>query len=353
MTGPMTGGRPAAAGRYAAQYIHWAAPAMLRTAPFVLLFWLASCSFQDESLVTVEMKAPTAEECGGCHVAIYEEWTDSKHAGAFTSDAFREQTFDHQVTACLPCHVPETVATGGEPVRARSYFRSEGVSCIACHLVEGEHHGPFFTGLGTPHATKADPDFFFDAALCGTCHAGTYGTWQSSRRLDAEIKTCQQCHMGAVRRKMTQATGILSEVIVALHEEQDLRRHTFDAALLPEEDAVKVALRDGGAAVAVTNLLPHSSPTGDFGFRKVLLTVDALGADGASAGRTVRALFKDLDTELEPSATLTVPVPAEDGAPASGLRAVRVALRRVDRAGTVLFTICDEVFELDGTHDDG
>jgi len=322
--------------------------AVWRRFAFVLaLFWIGSCAFHDETLTTVEIKAPTAAECGQCHVDIYEEWHSSKHAAAFANRSFRELTLDYQVETCLPCHIPETVATEGKGIRARHYYRDEGVTCIACHLIDGEHHGPFFSsGMTTPHATQADPDFYFEADLCGTCHQGTFESWSAVRGRDPAVRTCQQCHMAPVRRKLTQATDLVSGVFVALHDEFDLRRHTFDARIVPEVDAVGFAIESSSGSgdrgsVRVTNLLPHPIPTGDYGFRKAILTVTFTGQDGPQFEILKKELVKDLGSQLDPGESVSVALPdlGSGRSVASGLFHLR--LIRVDRQGREVACVAD------------
>lgn len=321
------------------------------------LLWIGSCAFHDEALTTVEIRAPTAAECGECHVEIYEEWRSSKHAAAFANESFKELTLDYQVEACLPCHIPETVATEGKQIRARHYYRDEGVTCIACHLIDGEHHGPFFSsGMTTPHATQADPDFYFEADLCGTCHRGTFRSWSTARERDGSVRTCQQCHMAPVRRKLTQATGLVSGVFVALHDEFDLRRHTFDARIVPEVDAVGFAVKyDAGSSergwITVTNLLPHPIPTGDYGFRRALLTVTFTGLDGPQIEILKEELVKDLGTQLDPGGSISVALPDLGGARSAKSRSAKsrsaksglfhLRLTRVDQQGREVTCVAD------------
>lgn len=318
--------------------------------------WLAACSLHQESLVTVKTLAPTAAECGACHVDIYEEWKVSRHAHAFTAEVYRDQTLDYAVEACIGCHVPASLPEEGEPVPIRTFNREEGVTCIVCHLIDGEHHGPFFAGAMTPHATHADQEFYRDSALCGKCHIGTYRTWRRAREADPAVKTCQQCHMPAVRRKITQGTGLISDVIVALHDEHDLRRHTFDAAAVTAEGGVvafAVEARSAGESstadtpgwrVVVRNLLPHGIPTGDFGYRKVVLSVAWDGADGGVGGRVTREFYRDLGTAIAPGAAVAVDLPA--GALPRGRR-LRVRLERVDRHGRVRSVVAAETIAVE------
>lgn len=295
------------------------------------LLILSACAPQMKALTRAGAAAPAAVQCGQCHVEIYKEWHASRHAAAFNDPAYTSETQNHTMDSCVPCHAPETLFAPAPELAARASRREEGVSCLACHLIQGSHHGPFLAGALTPHATREDPARYRDAALCGRCHEGAYTSWQASHAANPGAKTCQQCHMPPVRRKLTQATGLLSTGIVALHEERDLRRHTFCVPGLPAGEAIAVAVtsettpgRPPVAVVRVRNLLPHAIPEGDYGSPAAEIQVQALDGAGQSLASVTRACQKEASTQLDPGGQveLRLPLPA----PA---KALRVRLRRL------------------------
>lgn len=321
-----------------------------RTAAWSALLCLALLALpagcRQKKLTEVRFDSPSAKDCGKCHVEVYEEWHGSAHARAWTSPRFRETTADYSIGGCLPCHAPLSIFTGGRPPALRGTRREEGVTCITCHLEQGLITGPMKVAPMTPHATAGGNALFNDASLCGTCHIGTYEEWLAHRDVDRERRTCQQCHMAPVRRKMTQATGMLSQAIVALHEERDLKRHGFDLrsmAGFEGEVGMTISPAPGPPVVLVRNNLPHAVPTGRYGYRHARLTAELLDAEGRVLGEQARDLFLDLQTALEPGAETPWAL-----APLDGVAAVRVRLERLDRAGRPLLLIAEGRLPLDG-----
>jgi hypothetical protein len=243
---------------------------------------LASCaSFQH--LTQGGSTFPTARECGQCHVDIYREWSESDHAHAYTNPHFRSATNDYSFESCLSCHAPEPVRTDHTPAR-RATGREEGVTCVTCHLDQGELCGPLEpTGKVRPHPIRVRPEVYHRSGLCGRCHEGALAQWES---VHAEKQACPQCHMEAVTRKVTQATGGISNVLVALEKPVPQRRHTFRIlAEAPSRRSIGLTIAPAGDAleVQVENHLPHDLPTGDFGFRIVTLEVFGIDAGGKSS----------------------------------------------------------------------
>ena len=325
-------------------------PSILFMASLVLM--LAACSIQMKALTRSGVLAVPASKCGECHVDIYAEWIDSPHTRAFSDAAFTAETLDHQVGVCLPCHAPETIFSPDGRLATRDTKRDEGVNCIACHLKDGRQQGPFVPGPVTPHATKTEPEVYHSAALCGTCHEGAYAAWRASSEKDPGVKTCQQCHMPAVRRKLTQATDVISEGIVALHEEHEVHRHVFSARAALDQPAVDIDVSpagvegSGAVVVHVTNLLPHGMPEGDFGFREVRIEAQLLDGAGQVLATDARSLYKDLDTQLAPGQTLEMRL-VPDRADAVAGR-VRVRLARLLADGSEDYVIADETFSPTG-----
>lgn len=309
---------------------------------------LVACSIQMKALTRSGPLSVKAAKCGECHVDIYNEWKTSLHAAAWTDPLYRDETLDYQVKACRSCHIPQTIFTGGKPVETRSYKQDEGVNCNVCHLNGGRQQGPFKPGPATPHATLMDPNFHRDAALCGKCHEGTYETWKQAKAADVRVKTCQECHMPSVRRKLTQATSTVSAAIVALHEEYDVRRHLFTANVIPQTPAVEIEVMPdrgtGGtsetAQISIHNLLPHTIPTGDFGFRAAVLTVELLDEGGRMLDRQKREFYKHLGTAIAPGARVIVPV---DLAPLrGGSGRIRIMMHRLAANGATTQVIADQ-----------
>ncbi len=242
----------------------------------------ASCA-SFKHLTQVSNTFPEAEDCGKCHVEIYHEWSQSDHAHAYTNPHFRAATDDYRFTSCLGCHAPEPTLTAHTPA-VREVGRDEGITCVACHLDQGALAGPLKpTGKVHPHPISVRPEVYHSSEICGRCHEGTMAQWES---VQTEKQTCQQCHMESVTRKVTQATGGVSNVIVSMEKQVPQRQHKF--SILGEaqpQGLISLTIKPSGDSlnVLVENNLPHSLPTGDFGFRIVTLEIFGIDAGGTSA----------------------------------------------------------------------
>lgn len=286
----------------------------------VALAFLAAAGCQPYAHLTETGPGGAASaDCGHCHVEVFEEWSASSHATSWTNEAFIEATSGHLFGSCLGCHAPFSIFSGGAPV-LRADHREEGVSCIACHLDHGVLAGPVpSTALIDPHPVAAERAIYLSARLCGQCHEGTYEEW-----LDAEgERTCQGCHMAEVTRKVTQADGMVSRVLVAFENQVVGRRHSFNLdAVADFEGAVEAQLvaferieEALHCTVEVVGRIPHRIPTGDFGFRRVRLTLEGFDARGAPVGQREWELYKELGSALEPNEpqrfTLELPLAAQ------------------------------------------
>lgn len=297
-----------------------------------LVIGLAACAemIQREDLVMVQQMSPSAHACGECHVAIFEEWAASAHARAFTNSAFQRATLSAQTRPCMPCHIPDSVLHAAGQPATRTLNLDEGVTCIACHLDQRSQAmvGPL-TGMGpvVPHAVIEGDEWFRSDALCGTCHTGTLRETQRFAASVGESRTCQECHMGAVDRKTTQATDALSTAIVAMHEVHPGRSHTFEIGAVADfPGALSATARARGASVEVdvTNRLPHPIPTGDFGHREVVLVAESLDEAGRALSHAERHFLNRAGQALEPGATVRIAL-----AGAGDPTAARVSLRRL------------------------
>lgn len=261
-------------------------------------------SFDDLTRVGVE--SPSAARCGECHVQIFAEFNESAHAGSWTRPEFVEATSGRIFEACLGCHAPETVYSEGPP-RLRADHREEGVSCVSCHFDGGVLAGPApRSALLEPHPVAEHRQLYLEAELCGKCHEGTYREWQEAESDDR--RTCQDCHMKPVTRKLTQATGPLSSLLVSFEDEYEGRAHSFHLGAIDDfegaitSELLAVERRDGQVRVdlQLVNRLPHLIPTGDFGFRRA--TVQFVGRN--TAGEVVATqsdqLFKEMGQALVP-----------------------------------------------------
>ncbi|MFC1793383.1 multiheme c-type cytochrome [Planctomycetota bacterium] len=270
----------------------------------VLFISLGGCASFDY-LTRVTEEFPRAKQCGKCHVEIFQEWSVSDHATAYVNPHYRQMTDDYKFDDCLSCHVPMPTVSDKLPM-ARSIHRSEGVTCVSCHLEQGKLSGPIEpTGKFAPHPIGVRPEFYNDSIICGGCHEGTFVEWKSVESLDK--KTCQHCHMSPVRRKVTQATGGLSNVIVSFEKETALKRHDFTIlAAAQAEKTVSFEVRRSGSDIELVmmNNLPHALPTGDFGYRILHLQIFAVGSQENVASIEQCEFAKELGNAIPAKGTI-------------------------------------------------
>lgn len=271
-----------------------------------------------------------AKDCSECHVAVYNEWSQSDHAKAFVNPHFRRATGDYAFENCIGCHAPKTGVTDQTPI-ARTAGRQDGVTCVSCHLKGGKMVGPVTpTGIVKPHPIEVDEKFYRSSAFCGGCHEGTLQEWNSVK---ADKMTCQQCHMQPVMRQVTQATGGFSNIIVAFEKEQMLRRHDFSVSVdnVPGKIITVSAKRNGPVLMLeITNNLPHSLPTGDFGFRVLELQAIAFDKLNNEISLGQRELVPELPNAIRPRSTLTWKVEMPRDAVGALIRLKRRSYEKTD-----------------------
>ncbi len=170
----------------------------------------------------------SATECGVCHSEIYNEWSGSMHARAWTDPYFQvDFAFDGSQQICLNCHTPlqnqqENLVLG---FRDRAKFRpilapndgfdaalqNQGVTCAVCHVRNGVVIGPY-GDTAAPHPTRRDPMMTEGMGTCRNCHVVSGKRWDTFYRIPpcgtvAEIREstddgidCTGCHMPDVVR---------------------------------------------------------------------------------------------------------------------------------------------------------
>ncbi|MGA9452011.1 MAG: cytochrome c family protein [Verrucomicrobiia bacterium] len=151
--------------------------------------------------------------CLTCHLSICQYETNTPHASAFSSPAFKAAGGQTN-SSCLPCHtVGYGLPTGFSFTNKNGIFsyttNLAGVQCENCH-------GPAANHAASEDDPTAVPQVDIAATVCGGCHTGpmqpTYEEWNTSGHAavvpDAlqvmsssttNISSCGQCHSGSVR----------------------------------------------------------------------------------------------------------------------------------------------------------
>lgn len=159
----------------------------------LIAVWLSTLSNQQAAAQDDEYIGPDA--CITCHQEKHDEWSDSKHAEAYSDPEFQQEwEAAGNQEDCLQCH------TTGYDQDTETYA-IEGVTCEACH------------GPGLTMEVDRSPE------LCGSCHSGEYGkeryedflegthsgsgvtcvdchAYESDHNFEIESKACATCHTG-------------------------------------------------------------------------------------------------------------------------------------------------------------
>lgn len=229
-------------------------------------------------------------QCEGCHVEVAAEWRASLHRASYTDASFKAAHAREPAAFCRECHAPEA-----DPHRLPPPALARiGVACVTCHMpgdvVLAAPRDDMFEETA-PHPIRRDPRFA-SAEACARCHEFAFpdgvGLMQSTIREHEGSRfaerSCADCHMPAVSPGSRR------------------RRHTFAASRDPEmlRRSLVVAAWRSGATAATLRLMPgevgHAVPTGDL-FRRLRVTVEAVGEGGATLARAERFLSRHFDEE--------------------------------------------------------
>ena len=158
-------------------------------------------SAQAANLVVVQQDTPSGyagpEACSTCHEELYETWSTTRHAQAFSSPIFqRDWEEEGSNFTCLECHTTGFNADNGS-------YSHEGVTCESCH-------GPFQPG----HPEALMP-ITPNAELCRSCHQSTTDEWMASPHAKADIQ-CQACHNP---HSQTQRAATVTELCTNCHKQ--------------------------------------------------------------------------------------------------------------------------------------
>lgn len=220
-------------------------------------------------LLEMGEKTVKSSECNKCHKLIYEEWSKNFHAKAYGNDPFKKASKNYGMEECIGCHVAQDIRDE-KNLKIRPVNKEEGVNCTTCHLRNNMMYGPY--KLTAKHKSDQD-ESMLKSEFCAGCHMLTFQEWQAS----GSKKTCQECHMPRVERKVVQ--GFLFSLIVPNRmvgqHLQSYDRLLKEAALITGEagkGVVKISLTNKGA--------DHLMPTGKYGDYRIVLNTMVKDTDG-------------------------------------------------------------------------
>lgn len=105
-----------------------------------------------------------ARGCAGCHAAIVDEWSKSRHALAWTNGIFQREYGVRPQAWCVNCHAP--LLTQQQDLAGPR--AAQGVDCATCHVRGGKLVSASRQAT-SPHETVADASFG-TPAFCADCH---------------------------------------------------------------------------------------------------------------------------------------------------------------------------------------
>ncbi len=173
----------------------------------------------------------SADYCGSCHQAVYQEWSQSMHSKAWTDPYYQvDLKFDHDQQICRNCHIPlenqqKNLVLGFrdaerfDPIlkpnpNFDARLQQEGVTCVVCHIREGKIIGPRGSKLA-PHQVQAMPEMASGISVCRQCHLVSNDRWDVFYQIPpcgtvAEIHQggqeidCVGCHLPKVDRPLVE-----------------------------------------------------------------------------------------------------------------------------------------------------
>ena len=231
----------------------------------------------------------SAKTCKNCHEKIFQAWKDGRHALAWNSETFIEDSENRSKEKCLPCHIPEVVLAGEKP-DSRIENRDEGIFCFSCHVKSEVMRGPYDL-FSPPHPTKQDLNYR-KSLYCSSCHVKTYKEWVNS----GSKETCQSCHMPRHRGRLVQKFPLHF-----LHTSKEVADHSVPAGRADENDlSLEARWLENRLEITLENKgVPHGLPTADSGDPRLYLYLDALSTDGKTLEQFKEILAPQQETALQ------------------------------------------------------
>jgi len=222
-----------------------------------------------DNLLEMGEKTVKSSECNECHKLIYEEWSKDMHAKSYINDPFKKASKSYGTEECIGCHAAQDIRDE-KNLKIRPVNKEEGINCATCHLKNNMIYGPY--KLTAKHKSDQD-ESMLKSEFCAGCHTPTFQEWQAT----GSKRTCQECHMPRVERKVVQGF-LLSMVVPNRMVGQHLQSYEKlikEAASITGEvgkGLVKISLMNQGAG--------HLMPTGKYGDYRVALNTTVKEADG-------------------------------------------------------------------------
>lgn len=299
----------------------------------------------------------SANDCASCHTNIAREWRLSMHSSSQTSPtavaqmALAVQALDGKTAQkvgefCKNCHAPIQARFSDSPVLdgiaiAAGRVESEGITCIACHSLQGkpatgkaaisplpitEKQNVRLAGVRGSvrledivptwaHNSLSDPwlDSTSASAMCSTCHSvssgdavfqSTFEEWDIAKDQGRSSSSCVDCHMQpVVKEPLVQGYSLgtptrLRRAHYFAGVDYDLDIRTYAAPDMPP-DALAIALTQREKLLKDAVKIETSvSQTDQVGFTTATVTVQAdLGHDFPTGFAFAREFWLEVSAE--------------------------------------------------------
>ncbi len=238
-----------------------------------------------------------AADCAGCHQEAAEQWAQSRHRVSWTNDLMQAGFVAEARSFCVYCHAPAQAQVAEVMANLATYRAlspsaspveppagalkpepraEEGISCVVCHLRDGEVLSAHPPDPESPHPIRHDPSFGTEAA-CVTCHQfpapsfvdgqthateqimqATESEWLRWRKETGGTEDCTDCHMPRGDHRMP-----------GVHDHDRVRSAVA---------ATVVRSRGGSVLRLEAQDVGHAVPTGDL-FRHLTVETRRSGSD--------------------------------------------------------------------------
>jgi len=223
----------------------------------------------------------SSADCATCHKTVFENWQKSRHRVSFSNELYQESHAREPSPWCVNCHAPLRQIDAEK----KTHLGDEGISCIVCHVREGEiltprrveggaHRYRVRTELADERFCEGCHDFNFPAAASAMSDGKNFHyTDQPMQSTVAEYRasafygrvSCQGCHLFSQTKD--------SHLFPGGHALDRLAR---DLQLeVTRVDARQISLRIFAQGIG------HAFPTGDL-FRTLRIKLSDTGSRYAS-----------------------------------------------------------------------
>lgn len=286
------------------------------------------------------------KNCRKCHLDVMAEWEHSAHAESWSNPVFQAavKRLGKKSEECARCHAPDSVPLvgAGNLPHARPDDRDLGVNCVTCHLDGKKYFGPH---RSKGHGGIVIEEAYSKALFCSSCHGhaevnkahDAYTSFLKSPAA-AEGKSCQDCHMEKVVRKMVKSKKKLRRNVQRARE---CRTHIFAGARTrgKAEGSAELSaqIAKGKLKVQVKPITGHDLPSSHG--REVRLTVQFLDAEGKTLKRRIRSWDPARGKVLSPGVSNEQSFDLPDGTASTSVTLVLILSRVPGRPAAVTLPI--------------